>query len=175
MVAREASGGKELWRIPWKTNEEVNACDPTFVSNDSQVYITSQYGFGRSLFDVSGPAPKELWSHGSGIVFSSPVYVKGKLYAFNNGAGFGEVDLGTGKKISRAGDNGSSVIVLGEWFLQVTSGGRLRVGKMVADGYAESHAYAVGAGETWNAPAYWDGKLFLRNKKGDVFCSQISK
>ena len=174
VVASDARTGKEHWRIPWKTNEEVNACSPTFLAGNSKVYITSDYGLGRALFDISGEQPKELWNHGSGTVYSSPAYLNDTLYAFTRGSGFGKVDLASGKKTSRAGNNGSAVIVLGDWFLQLTSSGRLRVGKMTAEGYEESHVLTVGQGDTWNVPAYWQGKIYVRNKTGELRCSQIS-
>lgn len=35
--------------------------------------------------------------------------------------------------------------------------------------------FEVAEKELWNVPAYMDGKLFLKNDQGKVYCVQISQ
>ena len=114
LLARELKTGEELWSIPWKTKSGVNACDPLFMDDDSKVYVSSRYGLGRTLYDISGDEPKSLWSGPTGSTYSSSVYLDSRLYTLE---GFlAEVDPDTGKRVTR-GPSGYSVLVVGGHFV----------------------------------------------------------
>ena len=172
MIARDVRSGKELWSIPWVTKYGVNACDPLFVDNDSKVFLSSGYGLGRALYDVSGEEPKELWSLGSGSNYSSGVYLDGDIYSM--AGGFGRLDLGTGKRLTR-GPNAHSVLVVDQKLIFVEKSGGLQIGTIRKGEYKGLVKAKIADGDTWNVPAYWDGKLYVRNGDGVLVCMRIGK
>ncbi|MHC4105315.1 MAG: PQQ-binding-like beta-propeller repeat protein, partial [Planctomycetota bacterium] len=79
--------GELLWSYPWRTDFDVNAADPVVEGN--RVFISSGYGTGSALLEMSkkGP-PRLIWknnilrSH-----FSSIIYLDGYLYG-NDGQSY---------------------------------------------------------------------------------------
>lgn len=69
----------------------MNAADPLFIDKDSKVFVSSDYGLGRALYDVSGDEPKKLWfytqtqEHG-GHTWASAVATDGVIYGFTRGS-----------------------------------------------------------------------------------------
>lgn len=170
MIARDARTGKELWSIPWVTDYGVNACDPLFVENDSKVFLSSGYGLGRSLYDISSGEPKELWSQGAGATYSSSLYIDRQLYSL--AGGFGRLDVTDGKRVSR-GPAAQSVLAIGDKFIFLSAGGGLQIGTVSGNNYKELFKSQITDGETWNVPAYWKGRLYVRNQNGVLVCLQI--
>ena len=84
--AVEVSGGEEVWSYRWVTRYGVNASDP-IVSGD-RVFISSGYGKGCVLLDVSGAEPKELWKSRVVRTQMNPcVLVNGFLYGTDGDEG----------------------------------------------------------------------------------------
>jgi outer membrane protein assembly factor BamB len=59
-LAVDIKTGKESWRYRWLTQYGVNAADP-IVSGD-RIFISTGYGKGATLLDISTGAPHELWT-----------------------------------------------------------------------------------------------------------------
>jgi beta-lactamase regulating signal transducer with metallopeptidase domain/outer membrane protein assembly factor BamB len=172
LVARDARTGKEIWEIPWKTNYGVNACDPTFFDNDTKMFVASSYGMGRVLFDISGDTPTEIWSQGSGSSFASGIYLDGQLYSMERG--FGGLDMANGKRVIR-GPAAHSVLAIDGKFILLEQGGNLHVGQIENGKFEELVAAQILEAETWNVPAFYNGKLYVRSKEGVLICVQIGK
>ena len=60
VVALKVKDGKELWRFPWKTQNDVNAADPILSGN--KVFVSSGYNHGGGVFDISQQPAKEIWN-----------------------------------------------------------------------------------------------------------------
>ena len=172
LIARDARSGTELWSIPWVTKSGVNACDPLFLDNDSKVYLSSRYGLGRSLYDISSGEPQELWTGNAGATFSSSIYVDDKLYTLDGS--LGRLDIANGQRVAR-GPAGHSMLLIDRNFIVLNGDGEIRIGKMLNDKFSESMRARVIDGQTWNVPAYADGRLYIRNHEGVLVCVQIGE
>lgn len=170
LIARAARTGEELWSIPWVTKSGVNACDPLFIDDDSKLYLSSRYGLGRTLYDISGDEPKEIWSGNTGSTYSSSIYRDGKLYTLDGS--LGRLDLKTGQRVAR-GPSGYSVLVIGDAFVLLGGSGELRIGLFSNDRFKEVVRAQIADGQTWNVPAYWQGRLYVRNHEGVLVCVRI--
>ncbi len=176
VVARNPRTGDEIWSIPWKTDPGNNACDPVFVEDDSKVFLCTRYGMGRALWDVSGDEPKEIWFHQQGAhVYSSGVWYGGELYAFANN--FIRLDLKTGEHLWNQwkSPRADSVLVLGGKMVLLSEQGEMIVGKPSESAFVELSRAQIHRPQARNVPAYWEGKLYVRNHKGELVCVQVSK
>lgn len=171
LTARDARSGRTLWSIPWKTSLAVNACDP--VCFDNKVFICSGYGRGRALYDVGGGAPRRLWEfgEGSGHPYSSGFLHQGQLYGFTSG-NFVCLDLQTGQPRWEAPGSGSALLI-GDRLVRIREQGELFIGPLSAAGFRPVVTADAGMREIKAAPAYWDGRLYLRNESGRVLCLQL--
>ena len=175
LIARNLADGKQLWSIDWKTNLHVNACDPVFIDDDSKVFICSDYGFGRALYDISGDEPRELWNHGrngDGHAYSSGFFVDGKLYGFVRD--FCRLDTSDGAIDEKVTSHGSA-LYLGDTLVLLTGNGVLRAGKFKDGQFEPAYQQRVIDRGTPNVPAYADGKLFVRNEDGVIAALKISR
>ena len=59
LVGLDLKDGKELWRSEWKTSYDVNAATPLVMGD--KIFVTSGYGSGCGLFEVSGSGVSERW------------------------------------------------------------------------------------------------------------------
>lgn len=176
VVARDPRSGEEIWSIPWPTDPGNNACDPVFIENDTKVFLCTRYGMGRALWDVSGGEPKQLWFHEQGAhTYASGLWLDGSLYAFADK--LVRLDLESGELIwdKWKSPRADSVLVLGDKFVLVTEQGEMIVGEPTAAAFVEEFRAQIHRPQSRNVPAYWEGKLYVRNHEGEVICVRISK
>jgi outer membrane protein assembly factor BamB len=173
LIAREARSGRELFQIPWKTNLAVNACDPIVFGE--KIFLCSNYGFGRALFDFSSGQPKSVWEfrERGGHAYSTGLLHDGSIYCFTADH-FACLDPATGQPRWEK-DGGGSVLLIGDKFVRVRSSGELIFGRASSQGFDELQAASFGMTEIKNAPAYANGRLIARNEKGHVVCLQVGK
>jgi outer membrane protein assembly factor BamB len=172
VVALNVADGKEIWSFPWKTANDVNAADP--VLSGDKVFISSGYGHGGGVFDVSVKPPRNVWENKSmRNHFSSSVLWKGHLYGLDENQlrclvfETGEVkwtDKVTGKGSLMLADG--KLIVLGEK-------GELMVADAMPDGFKPIARSQVLGGKCWTAPVLANGKIYCRNAAGDVVCVDV--
>ena len=77
--------GRELWRQPWKTEQDANVAAPIF--SHGRLFISTGFGTGCAMFDLSAadgkPAARRLWANKNmENYFSSSVLLGGHLYGF---------------------------------------------------------------------------------------------
>jgi outer membrane protein assembly factor BamB len=173
LQARDARTGELLWSIPWKTELAVNACDPIFF--DDKVFICSDYGLGRALFDISGRQPRELWRfpQGKGSSFSSGFVHKGQLYCFA-GSRFACIDIATGR--SRwENDGGVSALLIGDVLVRLSKRGGIFLSRLSPAGCEPIASAEAELTEVKCVPAYWNGKLFFRGESTPLVCYDIAQ
>ncbi|MBI5385718.1 MAG: PQQ-binding-like beta-propeller repeat protein [Verrucomicrobia bacterium] len=175
LIARDARSGRELWTIPWKTELEVNACDPLFVGD--RVFVCSAYKRARSFYDVSGASPRLLWEstrNGDGHAYASG-FIQGEGIFFFTGGSFARVDMAGGDVLWES-RGGNSVLLLGGSLIRVSEKGELTAGPFDPSRKVEPVLRAqVLSGTTRAVPAYWAGQLYVRNEAGDLVCLKISE
>ena len=175
LVARDARTGKELWSIDWKTELAVNACDPIVfdAGGSPKVFVCSDYGKGRALFDLGASPPRRLWEfpQGSAHAFHSGFYRDGELYCVTS-QNFLSLDLGTGEPRWEAAGNGSALLI-GDTLIRTTEVGEISFGRLSPTGCEELATADAGMEKIKAPPAYSAGRLFLRNEDGQIRCLQI--
>lgn len=168
----DAKSGKQLWRIPWKTQYDVNAATPIVLGNS--VFITSNYRRGCALIDVAADGAKIRWenkeiqSH-----FNTPVFYQGSLYGTSDPNKLVCLDPQTGaarwtqKGFGKGGLVGIDGTVIG--IDGVT--GEVIMAALDPTAYKELGRIALlkgGDKQYWTAPIVAAGKLIVRDKSALV-------
>ena len=161
------ASGKVLWSHPWKTDHGINAADPIVFNN--QVFLSSGYNFGGGLIDISG-TPKEIWKNKEmRNHFNTCVLLDGHLYGFDEKS-LKCLDWATGNVAWKEDSLGKgSLAVCNGALVIVSDKGELVIADAKPDGYHErSRTHVVPDKNVWTSPAIADGKIFVRNPKGDL-------
>ncbi|MDB5318462.1 MAG: alcohol dehydrogenase [Phycisphaerales bacterium] len=179
IVGVETLSGKELWSVPWKTEYKINSSDLIF--HDGKLFASSAYNFGCALIDVTGDRAKVLWQNkGLRNHYNSSILRDGYLYGFdgNNmqGSGLKCVEFATGRTRWTAPQPAwGNLILAGDRLIIVSQSGELVVAKASSERFEElAHAQPLG-GTCWTAPVLADGRLYLRNTRGDLVGLDLRK
>lgn len=179
VVAIEPATGAVLWQHPWETSYDVNSADP--VVSGHLMFLSSGYDKGGGVVSFAGNKAKQLWfnkevrSH-----FTTAVSLGGKLYGVDGQGGDKDsklkcLDLETGKVLwtSPAADTGGLSATADGRLLWLTGKGELVIVEAKPDGYKELARAQVTGGKCWTAPVLANGKVYVRNAKGDVVCVDV--
>jgi outer membrane protein assembly factor BamB len=171
VVGLEAQTGRELWRQAWKTEYDINAATPLVDGN--RIFVTSGYGAGCALFEVTASGVSEHWrnknlrSH-----VNSPVLWQGAIYGIDNTASPKAplvcLDLETGAlKWSEKLGGGAFVMVDGK-LVVLTEPGELVIGAASAAGFKAVLHQHVLPSRCWVQPTVANGRIFCRNNTGEM-------
>jgi outer membrane protein assembly factor BamB len=166
VVSVAPATGKLFWRVPWRTDWDVNAAAPIFIAPD-KLFISSGYGVGAALFKLKGgSAPEEIWkSRGMKNQFSSSVFWNGTIYGFDDTT-FKAIDAATGKDLWRQRGLGHGSLILADGHLAVLSEqGKLALVEATPAAYKEKGSVEILSGKCWTAPTLANGKLYVRNEE----------
>ncbi|HYO13241.1 MAG TPA: PQQ-binding-like beta-propeller repeat protein [Thermoanaerobaculia bacterium] len=169
VVSVSPRDGKLFWRVPWRTDWDVNAATPIFVAPD-KVFISSGYGVGAALFQIKAAGGKagveEVWrSRGMKNQFSSSVLHNGVIYGFDDST-FKAIDAATGKERwkQRGFSHGSLILADGHLIVLAERGCDLALVEATPQAYREKGRTEVLSGKCWTAPTVANGRLYLRNE-----------
>jgi outer membrane protein assembly factor BamB len=172
LVGLNAANGQELWRYRWKTKYDVNA--PTPIVSGDKIFITSGYGTGCALVQVSAGKATEIWRNKNmRSQLASPVLVQGYIYGIDGNVGRGELrclDLGNGEIKWKQDIGGGALIATGGHLLVLNERGEVIVAEAFPTGYRELARAQVLGGHCWVAPAVADGKIYCKNNQGTLIC-----
>ncbi len=155
------------WTIPWQTKYDINGATPLQTGPDT-VFITSGYGHGCGLIEVSGTAATLKWeSKAMMSKFSSPILMDGFLYGISEPGDLVCVDPQTGtQKWKQSGfDFGGLLAVDGVLLAQDGAKGDIYMVKPSPDAYAELGKWNPLGGQSWTAPIISNGYYIVRNTK----------
>jgi outer membrane protein assembly factor BamB len=171
--------GRKLWSSEWVTSWDVNASDPVVSGN--KVFITTGYGKGCELLDVSGESPVVVWANkGMASHFSSPVLVGGHLYGISGDANrTGSLvclDFATGTtKWSQPAPFGSLICADGKLVL-LSDEGSLSVVEATPAGHKELvKSPSVLSKTCWTSPVLCKGMIFCRNNEGTLVAVDVKR
>lgn len=175
VVAVDPGSGKETWRVPWKTDWNVNATDPVF--DGARMFLSSGYGTGCAAYDLSANPPRRIWSNKEiRSQMASVIAFGGHVYGVDGQGGDKDsrlkcLDLASGavKWASPKAETGNLAAVDGT-LLWLTGGGELVLVEANPDSYRELARAQVGVGKHWTAPVIANGRIYVRNAKGDLVC-----
>ena len=178
VVAVEPDTGKELWRHPWKTQYDVNAADPV-VSGDLML-LTSGYGTGATGIRFGADKASQVWKNTElRAHMQAPVASGGFAYGIDGEGGEKDsrlkcIEIATGKVVWQSPQAETGVLSAADGkLIWVTGSGELVVVKMDPSKYDEVARAQVTGGRIWSAPVLANGRLYVRNWKGDVVCLDV--
>jgi outer membrane protein assembly factor BamB len=178
----DAADGKEVWTTERRQPIGVNAPDP--VVDGTKVFVTAGRAFGGALFDVTG-ATAPLWEQvGLSSHWHTSVLLGGFLFGpdGNNSEGAGRsptslrcLEWKTGEikwTEPKLGFNG--LIAVGGKLLVLTENGDLVLVEASPKSYNELGSAHVFEGRAFTAPSFANGRVYVRNVRGDVVSLDFS-
>jgi outer membrane protein assembly factor BamB len=169
LTALKPADGKLLWRVPWRTDWDVNAATPIFVAPD-KVYVSSGYDTGAALLRIKpgdgGARADEVWrSKRMKNQFSSSVLVGHHIYGFDNSV-LKSIAVATGQDVWKQSGLGHGSLIAADGHLIVLSErGRLALVEATPAAYREKASADVLSGKCWTAPTLANGRLYVRNEE----------
>ena len=167
----DAASGKKLWSFPWTTDHGVNSADPIVLGN--QVFISTGYGYGCGLIDISGQ-PKEVWRNKNmKNHFNACVLVDGHLYGFDD-SNLKCIDWKTGAvKWDKGGLGKGSLAACNGKLVILSEKGELVIADASPSAFTEVSRTQALAFKCWSSPAIADGRIYVRNDKGTLVCLAV--
>jgi outer membrane protein assembly factor BamB len=170
--------GKVLWSHPWKTSYDVNAADP--IIQGDLVFISSGYKTGASVVRIANNSPTEVWKSKDAMrnQHNNCILIGDYLYGFDGDdskAEFKCVEFKTGAVKWAQGGLGKGALTAADGKLILNS----EMGELVfvtpdPAAYKEiSRAQVIGK-KCWTSPVLANGRIYVRNEKGDVVCVDVS-
>jgi outer membrane protein assembly factor BamB len=181
LVSLGPRDGQVNWRYPWAPGGGFNIATP--IAFGDYVFISSGYGKGCALLEVSAEANGSLRAHRvyehnrMRNHFASSVRCGGHLYGFDQ-MDLVCMDVRTGdiawrEKGARTFGKGcllaadGHLIILGEE-------GRLVLAVATPEGYVEKGSFQVGPNKFWTVPALAGGRLYVRNES-QIYCLNLER
>jgi outer membrane protein assembly factor BamB len=182
LAALAPEDGKELWNITWETKYDVNATTPVIAGD--RVFITSGYGTGCELLQVSTTNASVIWKNTAiASHHSDPFIVNGHIYGYSgistqNKGSFKCVELETGTEKWATKEMGWGTCVYVEGFLLCCDiKGNLFLMKPDPEKFIKvtgmPKALGKVKGAAWTVPVLANGNLFLRFKQ-KLVCYDIT-
>ncbi len=174
LTALNRETGEELWSVPWKTPYGVNATTPLVINE--MIFITSGYGTGAQLLQVSDTEANVMWTNKVMAAHHSDGFVQnGFLYGYSgqsmqNKGFFKCLELATGveKWATKKMGWGTCVSIDGH-LLCLDIKGNLFLMKPNPETFVKvTHMpKALGdvKGPVWTLPVIANDKLYLRFKQ----------
>lgn len=180
-IIAEVKTGKLVWRIPWKTDYDVNAASPIF--HNGYLFLSSGYRTGSALLKLGAGGDKlssqTVWK--SNVLmnkFQSCILHEGKLYSSDQNA-LVCVDFMTGKEIwrqARLDDRLAkfgTLVLAQDHLLLLTQEGKLKIARASPEGFRPTTTADILNGRCWTVPVLHRGRLYARNLKR-VVCFDLS-
>jgi len=184
-ISVDPSNGKIRFRFPFgRTGTTVNGATPLVF--DDYLFVSSSYGVGANLSQISGDRIKEIWANDNVMSsqYSTCVYRDGFLYGthgredYQNGvlrcfeAKTGEV------KWTVSGFGVAHTILVGDRLLLSGVDGRLRLAEVNSKAYREIASAEISTNVTRSLPALSNGKFYFRDngsQGGKLICLELAK
>ena len=182
VVGVEAATGKLLWRAP---RHGETATVPTPIFHDDQVYVTSGYGVGCNLFQITKTgsefqakesyANKVMVNHHGGVV-----RVGEYLYGYSDGKGWVCQEFQTGKLVwtDKGVGKGSLTCADGYLYMRGEGGkGSIALVEATPNAYKEKGRFDQpdrSSENSWPHPVISGGRLYLRDQDA-LFCYDVKQ
>lgn len=178
LVAVDPKDGRRLWTSAFGQGYRTHCSDPV-VAGD-RVFISSGDD-GGELLKVSGGAAERVWKNRNLSTFTgTAVLVDGMLYGHETAGYKGAeqelrcVDLATGSvRWAEKGFGQGSIIAAGDRLVVLGEKGELSVVRASPAKFELLARSQVIGGKCWTAPVLAQGRLYVRNAKGDLVCLDV--
>jgi len=181
LVVHHLSDGRELKRYQHKTRFGINAAQPMDLG--SSVLISSAYGKGAALVDLSRPRPRALWESAYfSCQMASLVRQGDYAYGIQGQTGGREdqarlfcLEIEKAKKRWDMKGFGLGTVILVEDILVILSDrGEITLAKPNHFKFEELARFQVLSGkQNWTPPTYANGRMHCRSSQGNWVCLQM--
>jgi len=184
-VSVNPANGDVRFRFPFgRRGPTVNGATPLLL--DDRLFVSSSYGVGAKLSQLTATAAKEIWANDDVMSsqYSTCVHRDGYLYGthgredYNNGE-YRCVAVDSGKiQWKKTGFAISHSILVGDQLLLLGVDGTLRLAKANPNRYEEIASAQVSTNLTRSLPALSDGKLYFRDnsgRSGKLICLELAR
>lgn len=178
----DAENGKLLWQHEWDGRIAVI---PTPIFENNKVYISSGYGVGSALVDISDSEQvkrewfsKKMKNHHGGVIL-----LDGHYYGYSDKVGWLCQSAKTGGEVWTEKDEfkkGAIAYADGRFYLLEEDSGQVALISASADGWDEKGRFQLAPlsenrkkdGRIWVHPVISNGRLFLRDQEM-IYCFDI--
>ncbi|MEX0676072.1 MAG: PQQ-binding-like beta-propeller repeat protein [Pirellulales bacterium] len=163
----DAADGRELWRVPWKSEWDINASQPIVVDDDRVFFTSTSGGALVRIGQTDGRwSAVDAWrNRNMKCGYASPILYQGHVYGIDENM-LACVDVSTGKRLwkARGGQYGHGQILLRDDLLVVLSeAGELALVEASPERFKELGRMPAIEGKTWNVPVLVGKRIFVRN------------
>ncbi|MCK5148516.1 PQQ-like beta-propeller repeat protein [bacterium] len=181
LAGLNAETGEELWNREWLTNSEINCTTPVISGN--KIFITSSYGKGGELLEVSKSEAEVLWT-GKGIAshHTDPFIIDGYIYGYSgmsvqNRGSFKCLDLLTGEEQWSSNEIGwGTGLIVNDLLFSMDIKGNLYLVRMSPEKLellsTLPKVFGKIRGAAWTMPVVANGLAYLRFKQ-QLICYRI--
>lgn len=172
----ETATGQQIWSYPWKTSYNVNAADPIFI-DDNTIFVSSGYDVGCALLKVSDHNVAQLWKNKNiRNKMNVSVVWKKNIFGVDEGGKLVCLDLATGNVAwSQEGFGMGSLMIADGKLIVMSEKGNLVIAEASPEKYTPIAQASVLTGKCWTVPVLANGRIYVRNAKGDVVCLDVGK
>ena len=181
----DASGGKTVATVDWRTSFDTTATTPIVQGN--RIFISTGYDRGCALFELAGERLRKIYENKTMCNhMNNSVLVDGHLYGFDGTAHRGRptefvcLELATGKQKWRVppGEALGCGSVLGTagggTLLILSERGELVAAPATPTGFKATARTSVLGGRCWTVPVLSGGRIYCRNSRGDLVCVAVA-
>lgn len=178
LVALDPKDGRKLWTSKFGQGYRTHCSDPV-VAGD-RVFISSGDD-GGELLKVTGKSAERIWKNKNLSTFTgTAVLLDGMLYGHETAGYKGGnqelrcVDLETGSvKWGEKGFGQGSIIAAGDRLIVLSDKGELSVVRANPAKFELLARAQVIGGKCWTTPVLANGRIYVRNAKGEVVCLDV--
>jgi len=178
LIVNNAADGKEVARMRWETQRPVHPATP--VVRDKRIFISSGYGMGCALTELTDDGLKVLWKNTNMKNHSGTSMLwQDSLYGFDGQMDEGVlrcIDFATGESRWSKDDVKAGSLMLADGKLIIMSSkGDLIAADASPAGYKELGHTHVLEGRCWTMPVLSGGRIYCRSHQGDLVCVDVRK
>jgi outer membrane protein assembly factor BamB len=178
LVAVDPKDGRKLWKSKFGQGYRTHCSDPLVVGD--RLFISSGDD-GGELLRISGKGAQRIWKNKNLSTFTgTAVLIDGMLYGHETAGYKGAnqelrcVDLETGTvKWGEKGFGQGSIIAAGDRLIVLSDKGELSVVRANPGKFELLARSQVIGGKCWTSPVLAQGRLYVRNAKGDLVCLDV--
>jgi len=176
-IIADIKTGREVWRMPWETDWDVNAATPIF--HEGHLFLSSGYRHGSILLKLATAGDKlsatTIWeSRKIRAKFQTPVLHEGHLYTSDE-VRLSCVDFATGEsKWQRRGIKHGTVVIADGHLFVLAEDGKLLIGRASPEGFEPLTELSILEGRCWTVPTLYRGRIYARNLE-QVVCLKLAR
>lgn len=169
LVGVDAESGSVLWKHPHRNKYAVHPNTPVLCGKD-RLFISSGYGYGSEIVEVSGSSAKLAWSDkGSDNHFQGVAFYEGRIYS-SGGGKLSCFDPVSGRVVYNVpGAKKTSFCITPAGMITYDeNGGTVMLVEVKPDSCSVISSFKVDYGneQHWSSPVVANGVLYLRRGKG---------